>query len=229
MNLPPVRLVRQSDTHRLIPSKYSADAASVLSEIAENDRDLQDLFALDHATNDRLWAENDYLPGLSSHELLFGIPFCGVVNASFAHAHPLGSRFNSPDRGAWYAGFELGTAQAEVAFHKTQEYIEINRFDDSISYDDYLADFGGGFHDIRNSDGFSRYLDPDSYVASQHLAEELLTAGSLGIVYPAVRRLNGTCIACFRPAAVGNVRRHYRYRFTWAGGPDPEISCTTTA
>lgn len=33
----------------------------------------------------------------------------------------LGSRFNGPDRGAWYAAFETRTAQAEVAFHKAVE------------------------------------------------------------------------------------------------------------
>jgi hypothetical protein len=229
MKLPPVTLVRQSDTHRLIPCKYTIYFESVLTKIADSDSHLQDLFDLDHATNDRIWAENDYMPGISSHELLFGVPYCGVVNASFTHASPLGSRFNGPERGAWYAGFELETSQAEVVFHKTQEYAEINRFDDSVSYDDFLADFGGEFHDLRASAKFERYLDPDSYVASQHLAEDLLNEDSLGIVYPSVRRAGGTCLACFRPAAVANVRKHYRYCFTWAGSPDPQITCTSVA
>jgi len=229
MKLPPVTLIRQSDAHRLIPCKYTIYLESVLTEIADNDRHLQDLFELDHATNDHLWAENDYLPGISSHELLFGVPYSGVVNASFTHAHPQGSRFNSPDRGAWYAGFELETSQAEVIFHKTQEYLEINRFDDSVSYDDFIADFGGEYHDIRASSAFNRYLDPESYVASQHLAEELLNVGSLGIIYPSVRLLNGTCLCCFRPAAVAHVRKHFRYQFTWTGTPVPEITCTSVA
>ena len=34
----------------------------------------------------------------------------------------------------------------------------------------------------------------------------LLAAGSAGIVYPSVRRANGTCLVCFRPALVTNVR-----------------------
>jgi hypothetical protein len=43
-------------------------------------------------------------------------------------------------------------------------------------------------------------------------------------VYPSVRRANGTCLACFRPALVTNVRRDATYRFTWSGaGADPEI------
>src|SRR6185437_2003350 len=91
---------------------------SVLARIADNDRHLADVFELDNATNDRLLAENDLLPGIGVHELIFGVPYYRIVNAAFTHAHPLGSRFSGPDRGAWYAAFELRTAQAEVAFHR---------------------------------------------------------------------------------------------------------------
>ncbi len=222
--LPPVSLVRQNDTHRLIPSKYNPDFASVLTRIADNDRHLQDLFDLDQATNERLWGENGLLPGIDGHELVFGVPNYHVINATFTHAHPLGSRFNSPDRGAWYAGFALKTAQAEIIFHKSTEYAEIGRFDDSVTYDDYLADFSGSFHDIRKSSASARVLAPDSYVASQELSKRLLDRGSLGIVYPSVRHVGGTCIACFRPALVSNVRKNRTYRFTWDGNPVPKIT-----
>lgn len=227
--LPPVRLVRQYNTHRLIPSKYNPDLASVLGRIANDDQHLRDIFDLDSATNERLAAENGFLPGIGSHELVFGIPNYRVINAAFTHAHPLGSRFNGPDRGAWYAAFAVETAQREVAFHKTTEYAEIGRFDDSITYDDYLSDFSGEFHDLRDAKGFGRVLDPASYVASQALSQRLLEAGSLGIVYPSVRHVGGTCLACFRPALVGHVRKHGRYRFTWDGDPAPKISSGAAA
>ena len=117
-NFPPIRLVRRHDTHRLIPSKYNPDLESVLGRIADNDTHLRAIFDLDHATNERLAGENGLLPGISNHELLFGVPNYRVVNAAFTHAHPLGSRFNGPDRGAWYAAFAVETAQKEVAFQK---------------------------------------------------------------------------------------------------------------
>ena len=50
-------------------------------------------------------------------------------------------------------------------------------------------------------------LSPTSYVRSQQLAVELMELGSLGIVYPSVRREGGTCLACFRPSIVANVRK----------------------
>jgi hypothetical protein len=214
-----VKLVRKYDTHRLLLSKYSPGFESVLTRLAVDDKHLQDLFDLDHATNERIQAENGLLPGIGCHELVFNVPNYRVINAAFTHAHPLGARFNGPDRGAWYAAFDLKTAQAEVAFHKSTEYAEIGRFEDSVTYDDYLADFSANFHDLRGE-----LLDPSSYVSSQALAIRLLAEGSLGIVYHSARRVAGTCVACFRPALVGNVRKHRRYRFTWSGGPTPSIA-----
>jgi hypothetical protein len=228
---PPFTLVRQFDTHRLVPSRHLARSDSVLVQIAEDDDHLQAIFELDSATNDRMLAGQQLLPGIGLEELVFGVPHASVINASFCHAHPLGSRFNGPERGAWYAGFEVETSQAEVAFHKTVQLAEIGRFEDSVTYDDYLADFSASFHDLRKSAAtqnarWREYLDPDSYVKSQALAEQLMSDGSLGIVYPSVRRKGGTCLACFRPALVNNVRRGKTYRFTWDGSPHPHIAAT---
>lgn len=223
MSLPLTSLVRQYDTHRLIPAKYSEGGDSVLVRVADSDEDLQKIFDLDGAMNDRLLAENGLLPGIGIHELVFGIPCYRIVNAAFCHAHPLGSRFNAPDRGAWYAAFELDTAQAEVAYHKWRELVEVNWIEEEATYDDYLADFSADFHDIRGQD-FQACRDPESYVASQELAQQLLEAGSLGVIYPSVRKPGGTCVACFRPALVTNVRKGAAYVFRWEGKPEPLVT-----
>ena len=224
MKLPPTAQIRRNDTHRLVPAKHGDADGSVLARIADSDQHLADVFDLDNATNDRLLAEGELLPGIGVHELIFGVPYYRIVNAAFTHAHPLGSRFNGPDRGAWYAAFELRTAQAEVAFHKTLQLAEIGRFEDDVTFDDYLADFSAQFHDLRAGEDVSDYLDPDSYVKSQTLAERLLQDGSLGIVYPSVRRAGGTCLACFRPTLVMNVRKGASYRFRWSGEAKPAVS-----
>jgi hypothetical protein len=231
MRLPPVTELDQRDTHRLVPSRYSPRGDSVLTRIADpgDDAHLAAIFELDGATNDRLLAERSLLPGIGPDELVFAVPLASVVNAAFCHAHPLGSRFAGADRGAWYAGFEIETSHAEVAFHKSVELAEIGNPDESITYDDYQADFAGGFHDLRESSGFADCLSPVSYVVSQSLASRLLEAGSLGVVYPSVRRAGGTCLACFRPALVGRVRRAGTWRFTWEGGQGPRIEAEATA
>jgi hypothetical protein len=224
MTLPPVTLLRQLDTHRLVPSRYRPRGESVLAAIADDDAHLQAIFDLDAATNDRVIAERRGTLGIGLAELVSGVPQSRVINAAFCHPHPLGSRFNGPDRGAWYAGFELETAQQEVAFHRAVQLAEIRRFEDVATYDDFLADFSATFHDLRGRRRFRAYLDPDSYVKSQQLSGELLAAGSLGVVYPSVRAKGGTCIACFRPAVVANVRRGQTFRFEWQGSPEPVIT-----
>ena len=201
----------------------------MLTGIAEDDVHLRDLFDLDNATNERLRAERGLLPGIGIGELVFGVPNASLVNAAFTYAHPQGSRFNGPGRGAWYCSFEADTALAEVAFHKTVEYAEIGRFEDSVTYETLLADFTGEFHDIRRDTRFAKCLDSESYVASQKLGERLLETGSLGVIYPSARRSKGTNLACFRPAVVGNVRRGPSYRLTWAGSETPKIDVEKAA
>jgi len=78
---------------------------------------------------------------------------------------------------------------------------------ETFSYVDFLADFRGEFHDLQGDKRFANCLDPNNYQWSQRLAGELLEQGSAGVVYPSVRHNGGTCIACFRPALVNNVRR----------------------
>lgn len=222
--VPPVTVVRRHDTHRLIPSRHLPHGESVLADVVENESELAAILALDALTNDRLVAAHGRLPGIGPDELVSGVPHADVINAAFCHAHPLGARFSSPDRGAWYCAYEVATSQAEVAFHKSVQLAEIGRFVDSVTYDDYLADFSVPFHDVRRGRAFAGCLDPRSYIESQALAERLLAAGGLGVVYASVRRRGGTCIACFRPALVGNVRRGRTYRFTWDGTSEPAIS-----
>jgi len=203
---PRISEILQDDTHRLIPSIYSEEP--VFSRLADREKEISELFELESATNERLLGEANRLPGIGVHELLFGVTHSQIINAAFTYAHPNGSRFNGPDRGAWYSTFELETAKAEVAWHKSQELGEIGwKEPETFTFDDYLADFRGEFHDIRRSPAFAGCLNPNSYEASQELARGLLAEGSAGIVYPSVRGKKGTCIACFRPAFVLHVRK----------------------
>lgn len=211
--IPRVSHLRQDDTHRLIPARYSDDNA--LARLTESQKELQDVLELDAATDDRLLGEANLLPGISVRELLFGVAYAHIVNAAFTHAHPAGSRFNGNDRGAWYAAFQIETAQAEVAFHKMRELEEIKWTEaESFTFVDYLADFRSEFHDIRRDASHADCLDPATYEKSQALARELLALGSAGIVYPSVRHRRGTCLVCFRPALVANVREGAKVTIT---------------
>lgn len=222
--LPLLSAIAFKDTHRLIPSKYSPNEESVLSRLTGDEDALHDLFQLESRTNDRLEAELGLLPGISPQELVANVPYASVINAAFSHARPLGSRFSGPFRGAWYAAKSIHTAQAEVAYHATVALAEVGRFTDEVTYDEYLADFAGEFHDLRTSQKFAPALDPASYKVSQTLGQTLLLAGSAGIVYPSVRHSGGVCLVCFRPALVAHVRKGRTYRFRWDNSPNPSIA-----
>ena len=223
MAILPLTALRQFDTCRLIPSRFADVEDSVLAPLADDNDMLRDLFDLDNATNERLRGEYGGLPGIGVDELVFGVPNFRIINAAYTYPRPEGSRFNDGERGAWYCAFEPETALAEITFHKTVEYQEIGRFDDSVTYQTLLADFTSSFHDLRGARAYARYLDPDSYIASQQFAAQLLEAGSMGVIYPSVRREGGINLACFRPALVGNVRKGQAYRLTWEDSPIPVV------
>jgi RES domain-containing protein len=209
--------VEQDRTHRLIPYRYSDRGRPILNLLAQDDDDLlSDLTELEGATNDRLLGESGGLPGVSAIELVSGFRLAHIVNASFTHAHPFGGRFNTAQRGAWYAAFEMETAQTEVSFHRAAELREVKwKAEEVFRYIDYLSDFRHEFHDIRGDPDFVDCLDQNSYTASQTLGLKLLTSGSAGIVHPSVRHKDGVCIACFRPPLVLNVQEGPMVTFTF--------------
>jgi len=223
MAAPPLVQLRQFDTCRLIPSRFVDKEDSVLVPLSEDAKHLADIFELDNATNARLIAEHGRATGIGVDELVFGVPNFRMINAAYTYARPEGSRFNTDERGAWYCAFDVQTALDEIIFHKTVEYVEIDRFDDTVRYQVLLADFNNEFHDLRGATRYAKCLAPDSYIASQKLAVQLLEAGSLGIIYPSVRHAGGTNLACFRPALVGNVRRGQVYELSWSGTPQPKV------
>ena len=223
--LPLLSTISFKNTTRLLQSKFSpADPAKApLFRLADNAGALAEISEVEKKADPLAQAENNLLPGISPHELVAHVPFATVINAAFTYTSQGGSRFNNKDRGAWYAAKSMATSQAEVIFHATARLAAMGEFNDEISYDEYLADFSGDYHDLRISSGFEAALAPDSYVQSQILAEALLVYGSLGIVYPSVRHTGGVCIAGFRPALVTHVRKGRTFSFRWSGSPKPAI------
>lgn len=212
--------------HRLIPSRYS-EGGTVLKGIADSEAMLADIVTLDGATNERIQGEQQGLIGISTYELIYGIPNAHIVNAAFTHTSDTGSRFNDHTRGAWYAADELETSIAEVTYHKAKRLAEIvvpelpgSRPDKETStYDDWLADFRSTFHELTPPDKFLDYLQPEPvpqcYCASQGLARQILNERSNGVVYPSVRREDSQCLVCFRPALVYNPRRADRLEISF--------------
>lgn len=218
---PALRPLDWEGAHRLIPSLYS-EVGATLAEIVDDDAMLADVLSLDGATNDRLQGEQHGLPGISTFELIYGIPNAQIVNAAFTHTSEVGSRFSDQTRGAWYAAEQLEASLAEVTYHKARRLAEMvvpglpgSRPDHETStYDDWLADFRSTFHALEPPEEFSECLQaepvPQCYAVSQQMARRLLDQGSNGLLYPSVRRAESRCLVCFRPALVYHPRRAER-------------------
>ncbi len=211
--------------HRLIPSRYS-ESGTVLSAVAENTKEVEELVLLDGATNDRVQSEQRGSIGISTFELVYAIPNAHIVNGAYTHPNELGSRFNDDTRGAWYAAGCQKASIAEIVYHKSRRLSDIIVPDepsqrpprDLSTYDDWLADFKADFHVLEPPKEFSEFLQPEPvpqcYAASQALARHLLDEGSNGLVYPSVRYHGSKCIVCFRPALVYNPHRSERLEIT---------------
>ena len=218
---PPLVLVKQMATVRLVPTAYYKPP--VLRALVDDDEEFELIAALEGLTNRRFKAQSQGMSGLDARELAFNVWGEASINAAFTYTRPDGNRFNDASRGAWYAAFNDLTAIAEVAYHRTRELRNIGRFHDEVVYQSLLADFIGQFHDLRPlpADAPCLHKDPAiGYAAGQALAVQLREQGGQGIVYPSVRHDGGTCLAALRPHVVQNVRPGARWRLIWNGSPD---------
>lgn len=218
---PPTRKLHFKDTCRLVPSLHPS--RGILDAIAQP-ADLPLIIELETWTNDRVSSELNALHRVPVGEWVSGRPMASVIMAAFCHPRPTGGRFNSAERGAWYAADSLPAAHAEVVYHRTLELAEIGVFETRVQMRLYHADFRATFHDVRaKTPDNAPYHDPTSYEASQALARRLLTQGSNGVIYRSVRYSGGQCIACFRPALVMNVRIAAHFEYHWQGTRTPQI------
>ena len=114
-------------------------------------------------------------------------------------------------------------------FHLTRELDAIGRFENVTDYAELISDFFGSFHDMREADAeIERALHKDpaiGYPAGQSLARQLrIDHTSNGIVYPSIRHIGGTCLVCFRPDLVQNLRQGGIWRLEWQGTATPSVT-----
>jgi hypothetical protein len=208
----PISEIAQQRTVRLIPTANYKPP--VLRPLIDTDEELAQLVELESLTSKRLIAGT---PPLDYDA--WGRTF---IAAAFTYRRKGGNRFNDENRGAWYAGFDDRTSLMEVAFHKARELAYIDHFYDVVQYRALHASFIGRFHDLRNVEPPPECLhsDPDiGYPAGQGLANELIAAGSRGLIYPSARNLGGVCIVALQMNVVQDVAPGACWKITWDGTP----------
>jgi hypothetical protein len=212
----PTRRVDWPQAWRIIASRYPPIA---LFERLTPDPAVWDaLIALEQLTNPRVRDDVGDIALVPADERVAG-PGASYVMASFTHLNPKGSRFSDGTFGVYYAAAELETAIAETVFH-FEEFARDGA--DPPRMEDMRVLVGVAAMDFEDVDAVpeplrSQVLDPASYAASRPHAQQLRDDGAMGVVYPSVRRVGGTCIGAFKPPAVGlpHQERHLKYR--WDG------------
>lgn len=222
----PVVEFTDARTLRMISTAFIDEPA--MAPLVDDPEDLALLARIEAKTSRRQDGDMPLPEGLRRTEMVteahgFGWTW---INAAFCYVRPTGSRFNGPERGAWYAAWGLDavdTALDEVCFHLTREFDNVGVYDNITDCREVLAGFTTPMVDLGGA-ASAPYLDPDSLVAypsGQDLARQIRGAGRNGVLYPSARRNGGRCLAAFRPTHVQNVRPGDRWRLTWSGGRTP--------
>ena len=184
------------------------------------------LHELEGATSGRLNGQWRGTPGMDRDEYVYGVPHAAFINASFAYPKPGQlNRFNSDNRGAWYAALDVRTCLEEVRFHISQELEHIGEYRTRIEYAEMHASFAGDFLDLTvANDHECLHPDPDvGYPAGNAVAEAARARGLSLIIYPSIRHEGGTCVAALSPHAVQSVEQGDVWEMVWNGTPDPAV------
>lgn len=221
-----VPVVRDAFPHtvRLVTSARLRDL--VLKSLVDTPGELSELAEIEAATSTRLIAQDHGIEGISSGELIYGVAHANFINASFAYAKPSElNRFNGPDRGAWYAALDVETCLAEVTYHMTEFLGRTGEYKAVVEYAELHASLAGDYLDLRGVKNHpSLSADPAvGYRAGNALAQAAIARDINGIIYPSVRRDNGTCSAVLWPHAVQSVAQGSVFRLTWSGDPKPAV------
>ena len=96
----------------------------------------------------------------------------------------------------------------------------------AVEYAEMFASMAGEFVDLRQRSGHP-CLDPDpavGYPIGNAIADAARAQGLNGVIYPSVRRPEGTCIVALRPHAVQSVAPGAIYRLEWSGDSKPAVT-----
>lgn len=193
--------VRWEKAHRIISTIHPP--IDLFEDIADP-QDWAAIMAGESMTNSRV-LENIGELSLVPPERRVGGPGASYVMAPFTHVNPnWAGRFHSGRQGAYYAADRFETAIAETTFHRSNIYRATEEQPGWFSqFRELIGSVDARLVDLGDRDAFSSELDPNSYQASQALANSLRTDGYNGVIYPSARDPRGTCIAAFWPDVVG--------------------------
>lgn len=197
--------------HRLVPSHFPPID---LFENVASPADLEIVWALESATNDRLLEEAGNLFLVPEDERISG-PGTSPVMAAFTHI-AVATRFTEgTSYGVYYGAKELDTALAETIYHREKFLSATNEPDTELTMRCYINKIALELHDVRGDE--FKHLYTDDYSAPQQFAKHMRANGSNGLLYKSVRDKGGECVAAFKPKAVTIPVQSAHYKYIWSG------------
>nr|WP_241546828.1 RES family NAD+ phosphorylase [Thiohalobacter thiocyanaticus] len=175
------------------------------------------MFDIEGLTNPRLRQEAGDISLVPPEDRISG-PGATPIMAAFTHLNPDGSRFSDGTYGVYYASRTMETAIRETLHHRERFLRYTNEPPIELDQRVYYSDIDAELTDIRPyRDMRPEWYDPDSYKASQRLANALRNSKGNGLVYHSVRHEGGECIAVFRPRLLSPARQGPHLTYVWDG------------
>ncbi len=130
-----------------------------------------------------------------------GVEYSEAIAYPFASDATVASRYGDGSVRVWYGALEEDTALAETCWHQLQQLRAIEGVTHTVTRYRavYRVHARGLFLELRGKERAHPELLDEDYGATQAIAKHAAGQGLPGLLYPAARWPDGSCLAAFRP------------------------------
>lgn len=135
-----------------------------------------------------------------------GFAYSQAIAYPFASDGTVASRYGDGSVRVWYGALEEDTALAETCWHQLQQLRAIDGVTSPVTRYRavYRVQARGLFLELRGKEDAHPELLDDDYAATQAIAKHASAQGLPGLLYPAARWPEGSCLAAFRADPLAN-------------------------
>ncbi len=140
-----------------------------------------------------------------------GFEYSQAIAYPFASDKTVASRYGDGSLRVWYGALEEDTSVAETCWHALQQVKGIEGVDRPVTR--YRAMYRirarGLFLELRGKEREHPELLDEDYAATQGIAKHAAGQGLQGLLYPAARWPDGSCLAAFKPEPLSDPQLIY--------------------
>lgn len=135
-----------------------------------------------------------------------GLAYSQAIAYPFASDNTVASRYGDGSVRVWYGALDDDTALAETCWHQLRQLRAIEGVTAPVTRYRavYRVQARGLFLELRGKEGTHPELLDDDYAATQAIGKHAAAQGLPGVLYPAARWPDGSCLAAFRADPLAN-------------------------